>query len=104
VKIKVEYAHHFLSHQGDFFTENLSWQAKQSILHTTVAFYGDCVKMYEDFTPNFEDKRADCITKVHSLMLPFFTRNNMTVVPYPPYFSLFPQLKIKLKDRHFDAI
>jgi hypothetical protein len=27
----------------------------------------------------------------------------MTVVPHPPYFSLFPQLKIKLKDRHFDT-
>jgi hypothetical protein len=27
----------------------------------------------------------------------------MTVVPYPPYVSLFPQLKIKLKGRHFDT-
>jgi hypothetical protein len=27
------------------FTKNLSWQAKQSILHTTVTFYGDCAKM-----------------------------------------------------------
>jgi hypothetical protein len=26
----------------------------------------------------------------------------MTVVPHPPYFSLFPRLKIKLKDHHFD--
>jgi hypothetical protein len=28
----------------------------------------------------------------------------MTVVPHPPYFSLFPRLKIKLEDRHFDII
>jgi hypothetical protein len=28
----------------------------------------------------------------------------MTVVPHPPYFSLFPQLNIKLKGRHFDTI
>jgi hypothetical protein len=29
----------------------------------------------------------------------------MAVIPYPPpYFSLFLQLKIKLKGRHFDSI
>jgi hypothetical protein len=27
----------------------------------------------------------------------------MSVVPYPPYFSLFPRLKIKLKSRHSDT-
>jgi hypothetical protein len=27
----------------------------------------------------------------------FLTKNKMTVIPHPPYFSLFPQLKIKLK-------
>jgi hypothetical protein len=27
----------------------------------------------------------------------------MTVVPHPPYFSLLPRLKIKLKNRHFDT-
>jgi hypothetical protein len=26
----------------------------------------------------------------------------MTVVPHPPYFYLFPRLKVKLKGRHFD--
>jgi hypothetical protein len=33
----------------------------------------------------------------------FWSKNNMTVVPYPPHFSMFPQLKIKLKDRHFET-
>jgi hypothetical protein len=33
----------------------------------------------------------------------FLTKRYMTVVPHPPYFSLFPRLKIKLKDRHFDT-
>jgi transposase len=41
----------------------------------------------------------------------FLTKNNMTVVPHPPYspdlapcdFSLFPQLMIKLKGRRFDT-
>jgi hypothetical protein len=27
----------------------------------------------------------------------------MTVVPHPPYFSVFPLLKIKLKDRHAES-
>jgi hypothetical protein len=27
----------------------------------------------------------------------------MTVVLHPPYFSLFPRLKIKLKGRHFNT-
>jgi hypothetical protein len=39
----------------------------------------------------------------------FFTREcltkiNMTVVSHPPYISLFPRLKIKLKGHHFDTI
>jgi hypothetical protein len=28
----------------------------------------------------------------------------MTVVPHPTYFSLFPQLKVKLKGIHYDTI
>jgi hypothetical protein len=31
----------------------------------------------------------------------FLTKTNMTVAPYPLYFSPFPRLKIKLKSRHF---
>jgi hypothetical protein len=43
------------------------------------------------------------------LALPFspaisLTKNNMSVVPHPSYFSLIPLLKIKLKDRRFDTI
>jgi hypothetical protein len=34
----------------------------------------------------------------------FLTKNNMTIVPYPPYLSLFPRLIIELKGRHFDTI
>jgi hypothetical protein len=40
------------------FTKNLSWQAKQSIPHTTVIFYGNCVKIYEDCALNFGDIRT----------------------------------------------
>jgi hypothetical protein len=31
------------------------------------------------------------------------TKNNLTVVTHPPYSSLFPRLKIKLKGHHFDT-
>jgi hypothetical protein len=70
--------------------KNSSWQSKQSVLHTAVTFYGYCVKMHEDFTPNFGNKRTGCcIMTMHRLTLPFssgnfFTRNNMTVIPHPP--------------------
>jgi hypothetical protein len=44
---------------------------------------------------------------MHHLTLPFhqdfFTKNNMTIVHNPPYFSLFPRVKIKLKGHHFDS-
>jgi hypothetical protein len=66
-------------------------------------FPGDCVKMREDFAPNFGDKiTGRSITTTHRLtfsFLPgnFLPKNNRTVVPHPPYLSLFPQLKIKLK-------
>jgi hypothetical protein len=48
--------------------------------------------MCEDFVLNFGGKRAGCCsTTLHHLTLPFFTmeffftKNNMTVVPHPPY-------------------
>jgi hypothetical protein len=86
---------------GGLFTKNSSWQAKQSIPHTTVTIYGDSVKMCEDFAPNFGDKRtACCITTTHHLKLPFspgifFGQNNMTVVPHPPYFLLVSPIEDK---------
>jgi hypothetical protein len=65
--------------------------------------------MCEDFAPNFGDKRTGCYITTTYSHTSFFTReflskNNMTAVPHPPYFSLFSRLKIKLKDRHFDTI
>jgi hypothetical protein len=47
-------------------------------------FYGDCIKMCKDFTPNFGDKKTGCcIMSTHRLMLYFL---------------------IKLKGRNFDTI
>jgi hypothetical protein len=93
-----------------FFTKNSSWQAKQSFPHTTVSFYYDYVKMCEDFAPNFSDERTGCcITTPHRPTLSFssendFGRSNMTVVPHPHQFPLFPPLKTKLKDLHIGII
>jgi hypothetical protein len=88
-------------------TNNSTCQAKQSIAHTAVTFYGDCVKMREDFVPKFGDKRTGCCLKLSQTSFftrEFFTKYNMTVVPHAPYFSVFPQLKTKLKGCHFDTI
>jgi hypothetical protein len=50
--------------------------AGQSIQHTNVTFYGNCVKMCEDFAPNFGNKRTGCcITTTHRLTLPFSPGN-----------------------------
>jgi hypothetical protein len=83
------------------FTKNSFWQAKRSIPHTTVTFSDDCVKVCEDFAPNFRDKGTGCCsTTTHHLTLPFspgnFWRKQHDCRPYPPYFSLFPRLKLKL--------
>jgi hypothetical protein len=59
------------------------------------------------FAPNFGDKRTGvCITTMCRLTLPFspgnfFTKNNLTVIPHPSCFSFFPQLKVRLRGRHF---
>jgi hypothetical protein len=38
--------------------------------------YGDCMKVCEDFAPNFDDKRTGCcITAMHRLTLPFSPGN-----------------------------
>jgi hypothetical protein len=72
-----------------------------------VTFYGDCTKICEDFAPKFGDidlaAASSQRTFSHFLLhLGLCTRkNNRTVVSFPPYISVFPRLKIKLKGRHF---
>jgi hypothetical protein len=66
-------------------------------------------QMCEDFGQNFGDRRTQCcITTIkpsHTSVFTgkFLTKNNLTVVPHPPYFFVFPRLKMKLKRRHFDT-
>jgi hypothetical protein len=74
------------------FTKNSSWQAKDN----TMTFYGECMKICEDFAPKFGDKGTGyCITAKRRFTLPFspqnfLTRNNVTVVLHSPHFSVFP--------------
>jgi hypothetical protein len=55
--------------------------------HPTVTFYGDCMKMYEDFALNFVITTTNHLT-ISFFTREFFTRSNMTVITLPPYFSL----------------
>jgi hypothetical protein len=76
--------------------KNSSWQAKQSIIHTTVTFCGDCVKMCDDFSPNFGDKdwllhNNNALS--HTPLSPgncWPKKNGCR--PHPPYFSQIPRL------------
>jgi hypothetical protein len=71
------------------YAKNSSGQAEQSIPHATVTFYGDCVKMCEDFAPNFGDKGTAAVASrkrtVSHFLYPLanFDQNNMTVAPHP---------------------
>jgi hypothetical protein len=62
-----------------------------------------------DFALNLGDQRAGpCITTMQRFTLTFspgdFFYQKRHVILHPPYFSLLPSLKIKLKGCHFDTI
>jgi hypothetical protein len=92
---------------GGLFSKSSSPRVKPSFWYTTLTFYGDFVKMCEDFAPNFGDKRTGCcITTTHILTLfspGNFYRKQNDCRPHRPNFSLFPRLNIKLRGRHFDT-
>jgi hypothetical protein len=54
------------------FSKNLPWQAKQSILHTSEAFYGECMEACEDFATNFGNKRTGCYITTTQRLMVFF--------------------------------
>jgi hypothetical protein len=84
----------------------IPWKAPtQSIPNITVTFYGDCMKMCKKFTQTLVTEELAVAWRLHHLTTDFFfTRVNITVVLHPPYFSLFPLLKIKLKGCCSDTI
>jgi hypothetical protein len=68
-----------------------SWKASQSVVHTTVTIYGDCIKIRPEL---WQQKNCSSIMTTHHLALPFhqgiLTKINMTVVPTHPQFSVSP--------------
>jgi hypothetical protein len=105
VKIKVKSMFIIFFHIKSILHEqfNLEVQIVNSTYYVT---FLETVKMCENFALNFGDKRTGfsflffiIIIILFSHYGIFFTKkgNNMTVLPHPPYFSLFPRLKIKLK-------
>jgi hypothetical protein len=74
------------------FTKNSSWQAKQSITHTTVTFYCDCVKNIRRFCSELQRPKIWLLhhDNAHShtsfFRREFLTKNNMTVGPTLPTF------------------
>jgi hypothetical protein len=78
------------------FTNNSSWQAKESISHNAVVFYGYCLRMCEDYATKFGDKgTSGCITTTHRLTLLFspgniLIKSNMTIVHTHLTFLVFP--------------
>jgi hypothetical protein len=95
------------------FVKNSSWQSKRPLQHTSVSFYGECVKIYEDFAQNFGHERTgSCISTTRRFTLPFYQGHfkkeqhycrpphsllASPVLPPPPLrLFLFLRLKIKL--------
>jgi hypothetical protein len=66
--------------------KNSSRQSNQSIPHTAVMFYGYSVNMYENFFPNFGNKRTGCsITTRRCFHHTIVCKIKLTVVPNPSY-------------------
>jgi hypothetical protein len=96
-----EHVHHFLWHRGGLFTNNSSCMAKQSILHTCVTFMMTAWKCAKTSAQTLVTKQLavaydNAMSHTSFFARVILTKNNMTVIPHPPYFSLFPRLKIKL--------
>jgi hypothetical protein len=89
-------------HQRDCLQRIHPGRTKQSILHTSVAFYCNCVENVRRLhTELWHHDKAPSHTSFIFTMEPF-TKNNMTFVP-PPTLLSFSRLKIKFKGCHFDT-
>jgi hypothetical protein len=66
--------------------KEVPWQAKQPIPHTTVTFYGDCMKILKDFAPNFGDKGTSHMSFFQGK---FDKKKQHTVFPHHPTYLCF---------------
>jgi hypothetical protein len=66
------------------------------------------MKMWEDFALNFSENTTgvhhDNAQSLTQLFTGSFWPETTDCRPHPPYFPLFPRLKIKLECSHFDTI
>jgi hypothetical protein len=90
--------------QRQLFTKNSSWHAKQ----VNSAYHCHVLRRLRENVRRLRPPRISATKELavasqqrtvsHFLFnKEFLAKNNMTVVPYPPYFSLFLRLKTKLK-------
>jgi hypothetical protein len=71
------------------FAKNSSWQAKESIPYNTVMFYGECVRTTNATNELAVATRQHIVAQLFSSQV-IFDQKQLTLVPHPPYFSLFP--------------
>jgi hypothetical protein len=94
-------------HIKEIVHKNSSWQAKQSILCGVLQRMRKNVRKLRLELwrqKNWLLHHDNAPPHTSFLIREFLTKNNMTVVPHPLYFPLFPRLKIKLKGRYFVTI
>jgi hypothetical protein len=113
-----EHAHCFFRCEGGLFTMNLFLLTLRSTLTSAVMFWDSCEKMCNEKDQNFgatttgsfftTTRPPTCPWKPQSLWL----TSNVGIIHHPPYspdiapcdFSLFPNLKMKLKGWCFETV
>jgi hypothetical protein len=86
---------------GDYSQKKSSWQAKHSITHINVTFYGDSIKMCKDFAPNFGEKRTGCWITTLPLSPGFFfyqKQHDRRPPPHPTRLTWQPSTFLSFPD------